>query len=116
LLAACAVTFIVSPALAAEPFGNWVRPSNRARVNFYRCGGNLCGKVVDKGASNARVGTVIVSGAVKIGDNEWKGSLLDPDNGKTYTGVISLVGADGLNLKGCAFGFLCEGETWRRVK
>ena len=38
------------------------------------------------------------------------------DNGKTYTGVISLVGSDGLSLKGCAFGFICEGETWRRVK
>ena len=115
-LAACAMTFMVSQALAAEPYGNWVRPSNGAQVTFYDCGGKLCGKVASKGASSARVGTVIVSGAVKSGANEWKGNLLNPDDGKTYSGVITLVGADGLNLKGCALGIFCEGETWRRVK
>ena len=108
----------LAPALAAEPFGNWQRPSTGAVVHFYNCGGKLCGKIVSvKAASSAKeVGTVIVKGAVKTGDNEWKGSLLDTDNGKTYTGVISLVGADGLNLKGCALGIICEGETWRRIK
>ena len=47
--------------------------------------------------------------------NAWKGNLLNPDDGKTYSGVITLVGADGLNLKGCALGIICEGETWRRA-
>lgn len=95
-----------------------MRPSTGAQVKFYPCGGKLCGKIVAvKAASSAReVGTVIVKGAVKTGEAEWKGSLLDTDNGKTYTGVITLVGADGLNLKGCALGIICEGETWRRVK
>jgi uncharacterized protein (DUF2147 family) len=96
ILATLAAGFVLSPALAAEPFGKWVRPSTGATVDFYNCGGKLCGKIV----------------AVK----EWKGSLLDTDNGKTYTGVITLVGADGLNLKGCALGIICEGETWRKVK
>jgi len=116
MLAACAVMFMVSPALAAEPYGNWVRPSNGAQVTFYDCGGRLCGKVASKGASNAKVGTVIVSGAVKSGANKWKGKLLNPDDGKTYSGVITLVSADGLNLKGCALGVFCQGETWHRLK
>jgi uncharacterized protein (DUF2147 family) len=118
ILATLAAGFVLSPALAAEPFGKWVRPSTGATVDFYNCGGKLCGKIVAvKDTSRAKeVGTVIVSGAVKTGDNEWKGSLLDTDNGKTYTGVITLVGADGLNLKGCALGIICEGETWRKVK
>ncbi len=115
-LATVAAVLILSPALAAEPYGKWVRPSNGAQVAFYDCGGKLCGKVTDKGASSAKVGTVIVSGAVKSGDNEWKGNLLNPDDGKTYSGVITLVGAEGLNLKGCALGIFCQGETWRRVK
>ena len=115
-LAAFAAGLILSPALAAEPFGKRVRPSNGAEVTFYSCGGKLCGKVASKGASSAKVGTIIVSGAVKSGANEWKGNLLNPDDGKTYSGVITLVGADGLNLKGCALGIFCEGETWRRVK
>ena len=109
---------LTASASAIDPYGKWMRPSTGAVVNFYNCGGKLCGKIVAvKAASSAKeVGTVIVSGAVKTGDNEWKGSLLDTDNGKTYTGVITLVGADGLNLKGCALGIICEGETWSRVK
>jgi uncharacterized protein (DUF2147 family) len=98
-----------SPALAAEPYGTWMRPSNGAEVSF-------CGKVIGKGTSSAKVGTMIVSGAAKTGANEWKGSLLNPEDGKKYSGVITLVGADGLNLKGCALGVFCQGETWRRVK
>ena len=95
----------------------WERPSTGAIVNFYNCGGKLCGKIVAvKGADRAKTGTVIVNGAIKTGENEWKGSLLDTDNGKTYTGVITLVGVDGLDLKGCALGIICEGETWRKVK
>ena len=111
-----AAVLILSPALAAEPYGTWVRPSNGSEVNFFNCGGELCGKVIGKGSSNARVGTMIVGGAVKAGANEWKGKLLNPEDGKTYSGVITLVGADGWNLKGCALGVFCQGETWRRVK
>ena len=115
-LAAFATTLILSPSLAAEPYGKWVRPSNGAEVSFFNCGGNLCGKVVSKGTSSAKVGTMIVGGAAKVGANEWKGNLLNPEDGKTYSGVITLVGADGLNLKGCALGVFCQGETWRRVQ
>jgi uncharacterized protein (DUF2147 family) len=115
-LATIAAVLILSPAFAAEPFGTWMRPSNGAEVSFFNCGGKLCGKVIGKGTSSAKIGTMIVSGAAKTGANEWKGSLLNPDDGKTYKGVISLVGADGLNLKGCALGVFCQGETWRRVK
>lgn len=117
-LVVAAAFLSLTPALAAEPFGKWMRPSTGATVEFYNCGGKLCGKIVAvKAASSAKeVGTVIVKGAIKTGVNEWKGSLLDTDNGKTYTGVISLVGADGLNLKGCALGIICEGETWSKVK
>jgi len=115
-LATIAAVFVMSPALATEPYGTWMRPSNGAEVSFFNCGGKLCGKVTGKGTSSAKIGTMIVSGAAKTGANEWKGSLLNPDDGKTYSGVISLVGADGLNLKGCALGVFCQGETWRRVK
>ena len=111
-----AAVLILSPALAAEPYGTWMRPSNGAEVSFFNCGGKLCGKVIGKGSSNAKVGTMIVGGAAKAGANEWKGKLLNPEDGKTYSGVITLVGADGLNLKGCALGVFCQGETWRRVK
>jgi len=105
-------------AMAAEPFGTFVRPSNGAQVNFYDCGGKLCGKIVAvRDASHSKqVGMVILKGAAKVGDNQCKGDLLDPDSGKTYAGVVSLAGENGLSLKGCAMGVFCSGETWRRVK
>ena len=67
-----AAVLILSPALAAEPYGTWVRPSNGSEVNFFNCGGELCGKVIGKGSSNARVGTMIVGGAAKAGANEME--------------------------------------------
>ena len=115
-LATTLAALFLSPALAAEPYGTWLRPSNEAEVSFFNCGGKLCGKVIGMGTSSAKVGTMIVRGAAKTGANEWKGSLLNPEDAKTYSGVITLVGADGLNLKGCALGVFCQGETWRRVK
>ena len=115
-LATVAAVLLLSPAMAAEPYRKWVRPSNGAEVSFFDCGGKLCGKVVSKGTSKAKVGTMIVSGAAKTGANEWKGNLLNPEDGKTYSGVITLVGDSGLNLKGCALGVFCEGETWRRAQ
>jgi uncharacterized protein (DUF2147 family) len=58
----------------------------------------------------------VLNGASKSGDNEWKGRLLDTDKWKTYAGVVTMEGADGLNLKGSALGTICQGETWRKVK
>jgi uncharacterized protein (DUF2147 family) len=115
-LVVLAVAF-ASPAMAADPFGKWVRPSTGTQVNFYNCGGKLCGKIVGvrDTSRNKEIGTIILNGAVKSGDNQWKGSLLNTDDGKTYAGVVTLEGADGLNLKGCAFGIICQGETWRRA-
>ena len=117
LLAACGAFVALSPAFAAEPFGAFVRPSTGTQVKFYDCGGKLCGKIVGvKDTKRSKeIGTVILSGAAKSGDNQWKGSLLDTDSGKTYSGVVTLEGGGGLNLKGCVM-MICQGETWRRVQ
>ena len=104
-------------ASASDPYGVWIRPSSGTQVSFYDCGGKLCGKIVavKDQSRKSEVGTVIMTGAVKSGENEWKGSLLDVDNGKTYAGVATLQGPRALHLKGCVAIF-CEGETWSKVK
>lgn len=102
---------------AAEPYGTWVRPSTGTQVNFYDCGGKLCGKIVavkDQSRKN-EVGTVIMKGAAKSGDNKWEGDLLEADTGKIYSGVVTLQGPSALNLKGC-FLMICKGETWTKVR
>ena len=114
---ALAVGFATS-ASAAEPYGTWLRPSTGTQVNFYDCGGKLCAKIVavKDEKRKSEIGTVIMKGAVKSGDNKWEGDLLDAESGKVYSGVVTLESASALNLKGCVAMVLCKGETWRKVK
>ena len=114
LAAAFAFASLAGVASAAEPYGTWTRPSTGTQVSFYNCGGKLCGKIVsvkDQARKNT-VGTVIMKGAAKSGDNTWKGDLLDVESGKTYSGVVTLESASALNLKGCVAAVFCRGETW----
>ena len=106
------------PAYAAEPYGTWVRPSTGTQVNFYNCGGKLCAKIVSvkDEKRKSEVGTVIIKGMIKSGDNKWEGDLLDVESGKVYSGAATLESATALNLKGCVAMVLCKGETWRKVK
>lgn len=116
-LALATLASVAGAAQAADPFGTWTRPSTGAQVDFYDCGGKLCGKVVGVTDQTKKetVGKVIMTGAVKSGDNIWKGDLLNLEDGKTYSGVVTLEGPKALNLKGCVFGGLvCKGETWTR--
>jgi uncharacterized protein (DUF2147 family) len=118
LIAASASAFALSvvAANAAEPYGTWTRPSTGTQVSFYKCGDKLCGKIaaVKDQARKNTVGTVIMKGAAKSGDNTWKGDLLDVESGKTYSGVVTLESAHALNLKGCVAGIFCRGETWTK--
>ena len=95
-----------------------MRPSTGSQVSFYACGGQLCARVaaVKDESRKKEIGTVIMKGAVKSGDNTWKGDLLDVESGKIYSGVVTLENANALNLKGCVAMVLCRGETWQRVK
>lgn len=104
-------------AYAADPYGVWTRPSTGAQVEFYNCGGKLCGKIVGQKdpAKKHLIGKVIMTGASKSGDNTWKGDLLNTDDNQTYSGVVTLEGPKALNLKGCVLGgIVCKGETWTR--
>jgi uncharacterized protein (DUF2147 family) len=105
-------------ARADDPFGTWLRPSTGTQVNFYNCGGKLCAKIVAVKDQNKKgeIGTVIMSGAAKASDTEWRGDLLNTEDGKTYSGVVTLEGPNALNLKGCVAAIFCKGETWQRVK
>jgi uncharacterized protein (DUF2147 family) len=104
-------------AFAADPYGTWTRPSTGAQVNFYKCADKLCAKITGQKDPSKKdtIGKVIMSGATKTSDNTWKGDLLNTDDGKIYSGVVTLEGPSALNLKGCALaGLLCKGETWAK--
>jgi uncharacterized protein (DUF2147 family) len=102
-----------------DPRGLWLRPEGGVQFSFYDCGaGLLCAKVVDaKSAEDkAGIGTVILRGAKQVSATEWRGTLYNSDNGKSYDGRITVkAGGAELSVKGCVMGFLCGGETWKRV-
>lgn len=118
LAAACAMIGFAGAADAAEPYGVWLRPSTGSQVRFYDCGGKLCAKVVavKEAARKGEVGKSILHGAVRSGENIWKGDLTDAGTGKVYAGTATLQGTGALSLQGCIGGFLCQSETWTKVK
>lgn len=106
-----------APATTRDPHGVWLRPEGGVQFSFYDCGALLCAKVIGAKSEEDRsaIGTVILRGAAKTGPNEWKGKLYNSEDGKTYDGVITVTSASELELKGCLWGVLCSGETWKRV-
>lgn len=115
--AAALLALLAGPAAAADPYGTYMRPSTGTQVDFYDCGGKLCGKIVavKDPKRKGEIGTLILKGAAKTGDNTWKGDLYNTDDGKTYSGVVTAV-SKGLTLEGCVLGgVFCKGETWTKV-
>jgi uncharacterized protein (DUF2147 family) len=103
VLAAGLAAAFVGTSRADDPFGTWLRPSTGTQVNFYNCGGKLCGKIiaVKDQSRKGEIGTMIMNGAARTSDNEWRGDVLNTEDGKTYSGVVTLEGPNALNLKGC---------------
>lgn len=117
-------------ARAGEATGVWKRPSGSSQIQIAPCGSALCGKIVwlreprndtknPDASKHSRplLGTQTVMGMKPSGDNRWKGKVYNAEDGKTYSGVMTLVGNNGLKLEGCVLGgLICKGETWTRVR
>lgn len=130
--AALATAIIAGPeAYAADATGIWARPSGSSQIQISSCGNALCGKLVwlkeprndvnNPDASkrgNPLLGTEIVLGMKPTGKTDtWKGKVYNAEDGKTYTGYITLHGNSKMELEGCVLGgLICKGETWSRVK
>jgi uncharacterized protein (DUF2147 family) len=133
--AAClvALSLASAPALAQkaeDAVGVWRNPENGSNIEFYKCGESVCGKIVkvvdgqktdDKNADPAKrnrpiVGLVIMQGAKKTGENKWSGDLYNRENGKSYSGTVTVKSKNELDLSGCVAMVLCKTLTWTRVK
>jgi uncharacterized protein (DUF2147 family) len=115
---------------AEDAFGVWRHPENGSHVEMYKCGANLCAKIVkvvdaqktdDKNPDASRrgrsvVGLVIMSGAKKTAANSWAGSIYNRADGGTYSGTITVKSKDALDLAGCTAVILCKTLMWTRVK
>jgi uncharacterized protein (DUF2147 family) len=105
----------VTPCLGAEAiYGVWLRAGHVERLEFFDCDGRLCAKG-DLPTPDGSPPPLILRNAEKTGPNQWKGELYNPENGKLYSGKITLNTPNQLTLTGCLIAFLCQSETWTKV-
>lgn len=130
LLALSLATTSASAQKAEDAVGVWLNPDNGSNIEFYKCGDGVCGKIVkvtdgqktdDKNPDAAKknraiVGLVIMQGAKRTGDNKWAGTLYNRENGKSYSGTVTVKSKNALDLSGCVAAVLCKTVTWTRVK
>jgi uncharacterized protein (DUF2147 family) len=111
-----AATLIASPALA-DPSGTWLRENGNSRVRVAPCGDALCGTIVwlKETDTNSKVGQRVFFDMKPNGANKWSGKAFNPENGKTYSGTMTLSGSS-LTTAGCVLGgMICQSVNWRKV-
>jgi uncharacterized protein (DUF2147 family) len=114
--------------------GHWHSETKNGIVDIRKCGSSLCGSIVtgddikanpnlkdsqnkDESLRNRPLkGLQILSGFHEEGGDWVDGQVYKPDNGKTYSGKITIVDANHLKLRGCVFVPICLTQTWTRVQ
>lgn len=64
--------------------------------------------------STSLVGAQIFGDMEQKNSKKWVGSLYNPEDGKTYSGSLEIVGANTLKLQGCFLVIFCKSDTWKR--
>ena len=115
--------------------GLWSTGSQGGRVELYRCGAALCGKVDDAAPLRAnpdqrdvknpdrklrerRLKGLVVLRGFAGGPREWTGGpLYDPETGEgAAKGYLTLRGDGKLEVKGCKAAIFCRTKVWTRVR
>ncbi len=108
--------FLIGAAHAGDATGSWIRENGESKVEISPCGAALCGVVtwVRDPAKQAGIGKKVFYDMVSAGDGRWKGKAFNPEDGKTYTGTMTLTG-ERLTTAGCVMGGLvCRSVDWKR--
>jgi uncharacterized protein (DUF2147 family) len=138
-LAAVLVPASATTAQAADPTGYWRKADQGkypAKMQLYYCGGrSICVKIAwlqnprdSKGRELQDVRNVnpslrgrtiegmhIIRGMKQVSANQWKGTVYNPEDGKTYSASVTLASSRQIVLKGCVASFLCREQVWLRT-
>lgn len=136
MLLAAAAAGGATPAVAqgSSVTGLWSTGSQSGRVELYRCGKAICGKVddaavlrknpdqrdvknPDRGLRERRIKGLVVLRGFEGGPREWKGGpVYDPETGEgAATGYLKLRADGKLEVKGCKASIFCRTKVWSRV-
>jgi len=134
---------VASAAGPDDILGLWNTEKKDAKIEIYKCGAKYCGKIawlkeptysadskdgvpgtpiLDHNNPNPDlrkkplIGLRILINFVFVGDNLWKnGKIYNSDNGKIYSGKMTLISPDQLNVRGFIGISLIGGSTtWTR--
>jgi len=106
-------------AFAADPQGVWLTADKDAALTISNCGGQLCGRIIwlesaadrsgsrrldqnnpDPAKRTQRIcGLVVISDLRPSGPNTWDGYVYNPQDGKTYSGNITVLSDKALRLR-----------------
>jgi uncharacterized protein (DUF2147 family) len=122
---------VATPALAADPTGDWQVEGGFANIRVAECSGSMWGAVAwektpgNKDKNNAdpakrnrpTLGMVTAFNMKKRpGADEWEGQVYDAQTtGRLWDAKLISKGPNQLRIEGCALGFLCSGQDWTRV-
>jgi uncharacterized protein (DUF2147 family) len=104
-------------ASAQEVLGVWERDTGASRIRFSKCGDALCGTIAWLKDQNgpAKLGQRVFFDMKPSSANKWSGSAFNPEDGKTYSGTMTLSGTV-LTTSGCVLGgLICRSVTWKRA-
>ncbi|OYU49444.1 MAG: hypothetical protein CFE31_08140 [Rhizobiales bacterium PAR1] len=113
---AVALSFGAFTAQAADPSGVYLRDTGASKVRIAKCGEAYCGSLVWLKDPNgpAKVGQRIFYDMKPAGEDKWEGKAFNPEDGKTYSGKMTLSGST-LTTAGCALGgLICKSVSWAR--
>ncbi len=124
---------LAGPAFAAEPIaGRYTTEDGSGVVQVGPCGGATCGRLVKilkarPGAAATDVnntdpalrsrpimGLPILSGFADKG-KDWRGTIYDPRNGKSYKSIVRREPSGALKVQGC-IAFFCQTQMWQPVR
>ncbi|MDU0340141.1 DUF2147 domain-containing protein [Bosea rubneri] len=113
---AATLAMLATPTLAQEVTGTWLRDSGASKVRLAKCGDAVCGTIswLKDSSGPAKLGQRIFYDMKPSGAGKWSGSAFNPEDGKTYSGTMTLAG-DTLTTAGCVMGgLICRSVKWSR--
>lgn len=128
-MATLAFVGVVFAQTAEDGFGKWLNTANKAHIEFYKCGDNLCGKLLrvedgqktdNKNPDPAKrsqpiEGLVFMDNFKKAGANKWSGNSYNRADGKSYPATLTVKSKDTLDLTPCSAPSRCATFKLRRL-
>jgi uncharacterized protein (DUF2147 family) len=130
------LTATTSPALGADPQGVWLTEDKDAALTITRCDGRLCGRIIWLESATDRSGSlrldqnnpdptkqtqpicglVVITGLEPSGPDKWDGYVYNPQDGRTYSGNITVLSDTTLELRAyIGLPIFGRSQTWTRV-